>query len=242
MTNMFWNNWNNEFRGYGEPTNNYNQNANHQVSNNSNSYNSWSNNWNEPKQQDNTSWNWNYFNNELKQEKKRPNPAKDFNVNEFLNSDFMNTNNNWRADAKPKWDTYEGAKNTNYKFTNYSVKDEGLTQASSGMKWNDKTNRVHNNYIQHYDEEYGWVNLVAVNKDLLTEGGKNVWNSDLHNTILDVELDNGEHFNAMVVDHCGASGNKPILDIWQYNSTPNNYNGNFTVKRKGGKKFTNYDK
>ena len=232
MTNMFWNKWNNEFRGYGEPNNNYNQNANHQQ------YQDWSNNWGTQKQ-NNTSWDWNYFNEELKQEKKPANPAKSFDPTEFLNTEFMN---DMRADAKPKWDTYEGAKNTNYKFTNYSVKDEGLTQASSGMKWNDKTNRVHNNYIQHYDEEYGWVNLVAVNKDLLTEGGKNVWNSDLHNTILDVELDNGEHFNAMVVDHCGASGNKPILDIWQYNSTPNNYNGNFTVKRKGGKKFTNYDK
>ena len=229
---MFWNKWNNEFRGYGEPNNNYNQNANHQQ------YQDWSNNWGTQKQ-NNTSWDWNYFNEELKQEKKPANPAKSFDPTEFLNTEFMN---DMRADAKPKWDTYEGAKNTNYKFTNYSVKDEGLTQASSGMKWNDKTNRVHNNYIQHYDEEYGWVNLVAVNKDLLTEGGKNVWNSDLHNTILDVELDNGEHFNAMVVDHCGASGNKPILDIWQYNSTPNNYNGNFTVKRKGGKKFTNYDK
>ena len=232
MTNMFWNKWNNEFRGYGEPNNNYNQNTNHQQ------YQDWSNNWGTQKQ-NNTSWDWNYFNEELKQEKKPANPAKSFDPTEFLNTEFMN---DMRADAKPKWDTYEGAKNTNYKFTNYSVKDEGLTQASSGMKWNDKTNRVHNNYIQHYDEEYGWVNLVAVNKDLLTEGGKNVWNSDLHNTILDVELDNGEHFNAMVVDHCGASGNKPILDIWQYNSTPNNYNGNFTVKRKGGKKFTNYDK
>ena len=232
MTNMFWNKWNNEFRGYGEPNNNYNQNANHQQ------YQDWSNNWGTQKQ-NNTSWDWNYFNEELKQEKKPANPAKSFDPTEFLNTEFMN---DMRADAKPKWDTYEGAKNTNYKFTNYSVKDEGLTQASSGMKWNDKTNRVHNNYIQHYDEEYGWVNLVAVNKDLLTEGGKNVWNSDLHNTILDIELDNGEHFNAMVIDHCGASGNKPILDIWQYNSTPNNYNGNFTVKRKGGKKFTNYDK
>ena len=232
MTNMFWNKWNNEFRGYGEPNNNYNQNANHQQ------YQDWSNNWGTQKQ-NNTSWDWNYINEELKQEKKPANPAKSFDPTEFLNTEFMN---DMRADAKPKWDTYEGAKNTNYKFTNYSVKDEGLTQASSGMKWNDKTNRVHNNYIQHYDEEYGWVNLVAVNKDLLTKGGKNVWNSDLHNTILDVELDNGEHFNAMVVDHCGASGNKPILDIWQYNSTPNNYNGNFTVKRKGGKKFTNYDK
>ena len=145
MTNMFWNKWNNEFRGYGEPTNNYNQNANHQQ------YQDWSNNCGTQKQ-NNTSWDWNYFNEELKQEKKPANPAKSFDPTEFLNTEFMN---DMRADAKPKWDTYEGAKNTNYKFTNYSVKDEGLTQASSGMKWNDKTNRVHNNYIQHYDEEYG---------------------------------------------------------------------------------------
>ena len=74
MTNMFWNQWNNEFRGYGEPTNNYNQNANHQVSNNSNSYNSWSNNWGTQKQ-NNTSWDWNYFNEQLKQDKKPSNPA-----------------------------------------------------------------------------------------------------------------------------------------------------------------------
>ena len=80
MNNMFWDKFKQDMtRGYGEPTNNYNQNANHQVSNNSNSYNSWSNNWNEPKQQDNTSWNWNYFNEQLKQDKKPSNPAKSFN-------------------------------------------------------------------------------------------------------------------------------------------------------------------
>ena len=236
MNNVFWEKWNNEFRGYGEPTNNYNQNANHQVSNNSNSYNSWSNNWNESKQTS-SDWNWNYFSTP---QPKQSNPAKRFDPTEFINTEFMNTNKDYRANAKPKWDTYEGAVNTNYKFTNYSVADEHLTQASSGMKWNDPTNRVHNNYIQHYDDEYGWVNLVAVNKDLLTQNGKNVWNSDLHNTILDVELDNGDCFNAMVVDHCGASSNKPILDIWQYNSTPDNFTGKFTVKRKGGK--TNYNK
>lgn len=157
----------------------------------------------------------------------------------FLKENQINLNEA-RADGKPKWDTHEGAINTNYTFTNYSVKDEGLTQASSGLKWNDKTNRVHNNQIQHYDEEYGWCTCVAVNKELLTKGGKNVWNSDLHNTILNVELENGEKFNAIVVDHCGASTNKPILDIWQYNSTPNNYQGNFKVKRYSGK--TNYNK
>ncbi len=203
--------------------------------------NQFYNNWEQNRKQQNNlnKWDtqWNYY----EQENKKQTPQKQFDMNEFMKTDWFNQNDT-RADGKPKWDTEVGSVNTNYKFTNYSVKNEGLTQASSGMKWNDKTNRIHNNYVQHNDPEYGWVNLVAVNKDLLTQNGKNVWNSDLHNTILDVELDNGEHFNAMVVDHCGASSNKPILDIWQYNSTPNNYNGKFTVKRKGGKQYTNYEK
>ena len=37
----------------------------------------------------------------------------------------------------PKWDSNVGAVNTDYVFTNYSVKDEKLTQASSGLKWDD---------------------------------------------------------------------------------------------------------
>ena len=200
--------------------------------------NQFYNNWEQNRKQQNNLNNWDTQWNYYEQENKKQTPQKQFDMNEFMKTDWFNQNDT-RADGKPKWDTEVGSVNTNYKFTNYSVKNEGLTQASSGMKWNDKTNRIHNNYVQHNDPEYGWVNLVAVNKDLLTQNGKNVWNSDLHNTILDVELDNGEHFNAMVVDHCGASSNKPILDIWQYNSTPNNYNGKFTVKRKGGKQYTN---
>ena len=203
--------------------------------------NQFYNNWEQNRKQQNNLNNWDTQWNYYEQENKKQTPQKQFDMNEFMKADWFNQNDT-RADGKPKWDTEVGSVNTNYKFTNYSVKNEGLTQASSGMKWNDKTNRIHNNYVQHNDPEYGWVNLVAVNKDLLTQNGKNVWNSDLHNTILDVELDNGEHFNAMVVDHCGASSNKPILDIWQYNSTPNNYNGKFTVKRKGGKQYTNYEK
>lgn len=203
--------------------------------------NQFYNNWEQNRKQQNNLNNWDTQWNYYEQENKKQTPQKQFDMNEFMKTDWFNQNDT-RADGKPKWDTEVGSINTNYKFTNYSVKNEGLTQASSGMKWNDKTNRIHNNYVQHNDPEYGWVNLVAVNKDLLTQNGKNVWNSDLHNTILDVELDNGEHFNAMVVDHCGASSNKPILDIWQYNSTPNNYNGKFTVKRKGGKQYTNYEK
>ena len=215
MSNMFFNHFNNQLTGNTQNNNSNNNlwgyDPNHDYSNDVS--------YNQPKQ---------------KPQQGRPNTGFDPRRMPGFNQHDM------RADARPKWDTEVGSVNTNYKFTNYSVKDEGLTQASSGMKWNDPTNRIHNNYVQHNDPEYGWVNLVAVNKDLLTQNGKNVWNSDLHNTILDVELDNGDHFNAMVVDHCGASSNKPILDVWQYNSTPQNFNGKFTVKRKGGP--TNYNK
>lgn len=235
MNNQFWNKWNDEFRGYGEPTNNYNQNTNHQQ------YQNWSNNWGTQKQ-NNTSWDWNYFNDTLKEEKKRPNPSKSFNPQEFINTEFMNTNGNWRNSGKQslKWESHEGAVNTDYTFTNYGV-NEGFKQASSGLKWNDPTNRVNNNYIEHWDDEtQKWYKVVAVNKDVLNDGGYNVWNSPIHNSILEVELDNGEKFDAIVQDHCGASSHAPKIDIWKYKSTPDNYTGKFTVKRKGGK--TNYDK
>ena len=62
MTNMFWNKWNNEFRGYREPNNNYNQNANHQQ------YQNWSNDCGTQKQ-NNTSFTWDYLDDSLKQKK-----------------------------------------------------------------------------------------------------------------------------------------------------------------------------
>ena len=151
---------------------------------------------------------------------------------------FFNNRNSGKQ--TPKWDTNVGAVNTDYVFTNYSVKDEKLTQASSGLKWNDPTNRINGNYIEHKDDEYGWVKCVAVNGDILKQNGKNVWNSDLHNTILEVQLENGENFLAGVYDECGVSKTKPVVDIWQLNSTPENFKGSFTVKRKGGN--TNFNK
>ena len=103
MTNMFWNKWNNDMRGYSDPNNNYNQNTN-------------SNNWNEPKQTS-SDWNWNYFSNP---QPKQSNPSKSFDPTEFINTEFMNTNKDYRADGNKthRWDTDK--MNTNYKKTSYS--------------------------------------------------------------------------------------------------------------------------
>ena len=231
MTNMFWNKWNNEFRGYGESTNNYNQNANHQVSNDSNSYNSWSNNWGTQKQ-NNTSWDWNYFNEQLKQEKKPANPAKSFNPTEFLNTEFMN---DFRADGKKT--TYadmNGSKNINYKKTSYSTQ-EGLTTTATGINVTNNPNvkLVGNSYKWH-DSEYGDVYIYAMNINQLKESAKGgVYTSPYYGSIIEVEDSNGNISYGAILDACGQASKEAILDKFTKNTEPNNEYISWSVKRKG---------
>lgn len=225
MTNMFWNKFNNEFRGYGEPNNNYNQNANHQQ------YQDWSNNWGTQKQ-NNTSWNWSYFNEELKQEKKRPNPAKSFNPQEFLNTEFMN---DFRADGKKT--TYadmNGTKNTNWKKTSYSTQ-EGLTTTATGINVTNNPNvkLVGNSYKWH-DSEYGDVDIYAMNINQLKESAKGgVYTSPYYGSIIEVEDSNGNISYGAILDACGQASKEAILDKFTKNTEPNNEYISWSVKRKG---------
>ena len=230
MTNMFWNQWNNEFRGYGEPTNNYNQNANHQQ------YQDWSNNWGTQKQ-NNTSWDWNYFNEQLKQDKKPSNPAKSFNPQEFLNTEFMN---DFRASGKKT--TYadmNGTKNTDWKKTSYSTQ-EGLTTTATGINVTNNPNvkLVGNSYKWH-DSEYGYVDIYAMNINQLKESAKGgVYTSPYYGSIIEVEDSNGNISYGAILDACGQASKEAILDKFTKNTEPNNEYISWSVKRKG---FANKD-
>ena len=225
MTNMFWNKFNNEFRGYGEPTNNYNQNANHQQ------YQDWSNNWGTQKQ-NNTSWDWNYFNEQLKQDKKPSNPAKSFNPQEFLNTEFMN---DFRASGKKT--TYadmNGTKNTNWKKTSYSTQ-EGLTTTATGINVTNNPNvkLVGNSYKWH-DSEYGYVDIYAMNINQLKESAKGgVYTSPYYGSIIEVEDSNGNISYGAILDACGQASKEAILDKFTKNTEPNNEYISWSVKRKG---------
>ena len=225
MTNMFWNKWNNEFRGYGEPNNNYNQNANHQQ------YQDWSNNWGTQKQ-NNTSWDWNYFNEQLKQDKKPANPAKSFDPTEFINTEFMN---DFRASGKKT--TYadmNGTKNTDWKKTSYSTQ-EGLTTTATGINVTNNPNvkLVGNSYKWH-DSEYGDVDIYAMNINQLKESAKGgVYTSPYYGSIIEVEDSNGNISYGAILDACGQASKEAILDKFTKNTEPNNEYISWSVKRKG---------
>ena len=237
MTNMFWNKWNDEFRGYGEPTNNYNQNTNHQVSNNSNSYNSWSNNWNEPKQNNTSNWDWNYFNNELKQDKKPSNPAKSFDPKSFINEDFMNTNDNWRSNGKhTNIADYDGKKNTSWTQTSYSPK-EGFHTVSLGLKYNDKLIKAENGSYKFYDESTNdWYTVYATSKKQIEKYGKGkaaCWNSDALGSLISVQYPDGHIDKGVILDVCGQADKEAKIDRWDVNVNPNNQEVTWWVDRFG---------
>ena len=226
MNNMFWDKFKQDMtRGYGEPTNNYNQNANHQQ------YQDWSNNWGTQKQ-NNTSWDWNYFNEQLKQDKKPSNPAKSFNPQEFLNTEFMN---DFRASGKKT--TYadmNGTKNTDWKKTSYSTQ-EGLTTTATGINVTNNPNvkLVGNSYKWH-DSEYGYVDIYAMNINQLKESAKGgVYTSPYYGSIIEVEDSNGNISYGAILDACGQAIKEAILDKFTKNTEPNNEYISWSVKRKG---------
>lgn len=230
MDNMFWNKWNNEFRGYGEPTNNYNQNANHQQ------YQNWSNDWGTQKQ-NNTSFTWDYFDDSLKEEKKRPNPAKSFNPQEFINTEFMK---DFRSDGNKthRWDIDKP--NTNWGKTSYGRKDEGFHTLANGVHYNDKNVKLNGNNYQYYDDETNqYHDIYALGMNQLKEYGHyknkqvNVWDNDIYGSLIDVTHEDGTVTSGIIMDASSAGNHKANLDQWTEYVNPNNETVTFQFKRIG---------
>ena len=230
MTNMFWNKWNNEFRGYGEPTNNYNQNANHQQ------YQDWSNNWGTQKQ-NNTSFTWDYFDDSLKQQKQiKRNPAKEFNPNNFINENFMDPLD-YRSNGKQtNIADYDGKKNTSWTQTSYSPK-EGFHTVSLGLKYNDKLIKAENGSYKFYDESTNdWYTVYATSKKQIEKYGKGkaaCWNSDALGSLISVQYPDGHIDKGVILDVCGQADKEAKIDRWDVNVNPNNQEVTWWVDRFG---------
>ena len=230
MTNMFWNKFNNEFRGYGEPNNNYNQNANHQQ------YQNWSNDWGKQKQ-DSTSFTWDYFDDSLKQQKQvKRNPAKEFNPNNFINENFMDPLD-YRSNGKQtNIADYDGKKNTSWTQTSYSPK-EGFHTVSLGLKYNDKLIKAENGSYKFYDESTNdWYTVYATSKKQIEKYGKGkaaCWNSDALGSLISVQYPDGHIDKGVILDVCGQADKEAKIDRWDVNVNPNNQEVTWWVDRFG---------
>lgn len=116
--------------------------------------------------------------------------------------------------STPRFKT-DGTVNPEFRQTIYDVVQEGGVQVSHGEYWNSPNMRVHNNLIQYYDNQYGWVQVVALNIDQVKEHGS-VVTSEMLGSIIEMRYPNGEVKNAIVLDVCGAARTSRKVDLWVY--------------------------
>lgn len=111
----------------------------------------------------------------------------------------------------------DGRWNIGYTRTYYDVDVEGGIIASYGKYWNDEDMRVKNNFIQYHDEQYGWVNVYALNVDQMKEYGTVVTSTAL-GSIIEIKLPNEDktHYG-VVLDVCGACAKEKRIDVWVKN-------------------------
>lgn len=120
--------------------------------------------------------------------------------------------------------TLDGRWNVDFTRTYYDVEVEGGVVASYGLYWNDDNMRVENNYIQYYDEQYGWVYVYALNVDQMKEYGTVVTSTAL-GSIIEVKLPDSSTHYGIVLDVCGACAKAKKIDVWvknQYEAVKNN--------------------
>ena len=114
----------------------------------------------------------------------------------------------------------DGTWNPNFTMTWYDVVQEKGVQVSHGEYWNDNKMRVYNNDIQYYDEEYGWLQVVAVNIDQVKQfgyGRSSVVNSNMLGSVIEINYPDGTKEKAIILDACGKARTERIVDRWVYN-------------------------
>lgn len=126
---------------------------------------------------------------------------------------------NVRVDTGTPYFLHDGTWNPNFTMTWYDVKTEGGIQVSHGEYWNDKNVRVHNNDIQYYDKEFGWIQVVALNIDQVKEFGHGkgaVVNSTMLGSVIEIQYPDGHKEEAIVLDVCGKARTERVVDRWVY--------------------------
>lgn len=122
---------------------------------------------------------------------------------------------------------YNGEWNTGYTQTIYDVVQENGVQVSYGLYWNDNNMRVHNNNIQYYDDQYGWLQVYALNIDMVKQFGT-VVTSDMLGSVIEVRFPDGSFEKGVVLDVCGACASAKKIDRYVYDMSAAKGNGGHT--------------
>lgn len=107
-----------------------------------------------------------------------------------------------------------------YRQTYYSVQ-EGERNLGAGYNVNSSEIEVINNIMNFYDNEYGYLPIVAININEVLDSGLNAQGTpNLYGSVIEIKYPNEDTQKAIVLDACGACSRASKIDLWVYNNAP----------------------
>lgn len=103
-----------------------------------------------------------------------------------------------------------------YRQTFYSVIGNNETNLGYiGLSYKEARNI--NNVMHYFDDQYGWLPVVAVDIDAVIASGKNeVGTYNIYGTVLNIDYEDGTNADAIILDACGACAEHDRIDLWVY--------------------------
>lgn len=76
--------------------------------------------------------------------------------------------------------------------------------------------KVENNEMKYLDDEYGWLQVVAINHDQVKASRDGKYSFGVYGSIIDITYPDGEVETSIVLDACGACTTANKVDKWVY--------------------------
>ena len=105
-----------------------------------------------------------------------------------------------------------------FRQTFYSVIGDKETKLGYiGLTPNHKEIRNIDNVMHFYDNEYGWLPVIAVDIDAVVATGlNNIGTYNAYGSVLEIDYQDGTCEKAIVLDACGACAIYDRIDLWVY--------------------------
>lgn len=122
-----------------------------------------------------------------------------------------------------------------FRQTYYSV-EEGETSVGALYHYNSKEMKIIDNVIHFFDQDFGYIPVIAINIDEVLASGQNekgIWN--VYGSIVELGYPNGTFSKAIILDACGECSRASKVDLWVYKNEPRLDVDNVTLRyiRKG---------
>lgn len=106
----------------------------------------------------------------------------------------------------------------NYRQTYYSVQ-EGERSLGAGYTINSPEIKVIDNVMNFYDEEYGYLPIIAINIDEVLASGLNGRGTpNTYGSVVEIKYPDDSIQQAIILDACGACSWDSRIDLWVWSN------------------------